>query len=276
MRNLILVLAGALAGAALLSTTSVVHTARADGDPEIVLSSITVNTVVEGPASDQPDLPTYVHLGYGVVQPNTSFSSGDVVFYDKLIYPSSEGQTFDANVADDPKAAAFANDLIASPPPDWRTLLFLMQVTRDTEMGYGNGATLVMHIPPGARVGSFKMTVAPFTIEKRVVDPFHGGAPTLGQPAIKPRVTIGPYSVYRMITNGPVATIAAYGPPPPGDATCDAVANSIDALVVEQHAAGLLESLPCAKAADANSDGTIDSVDASLILQFDAGLIAQP
>jgi hypothetical protein len=255
-----------------------VHVVGASGDdPQILLSSITVDITVDAPAYEHPELPTYVHLGYGVTQPKAfDPESGDVVFYDLSIFPSSESRTYDANIADNSKAAALANDLTASPLPDSRTLLFAFQVTPGTIEGVGR-PDLVMHIAPGARINDFKMTVAPFTIEKRIVDPFHSGAPTRGQPTIKPRVTIGgPYSVYRMITTAPVAVIQAYGPPPPGDATCDAVANSIDALFVEQHAAGLLDSLPCAKAADANGDGAIDSVDASLILQFAAGLIGQP
>jgi hypothetical protein len=101
------------------------------------------------------------------------------------------------------------------------------------------------------------MTVPPFTLEKK------------HQP-------LGFASQYGLAMNGERVIIQAYGPPPPGDATCDAVANSIDALVIEQRDAGLLDSLPCAKAADANHDSAVDALDAALILQFVAGLIAVP
>jgi alpha-tubulin suppressor-like RCC1 family protein len=58
-----------------------------------------------------------------------------------------------------------------------------------------------------------------------------------------------------------------------GDANCDRSINSIDAALVLQLVADLLQSLPCASAADANDDGDIDAVDAALILQYGAGLL---
>jgi len=267
------VLCGVLAAALVLcvaeSPARDVPTAHAsEDDPTILLSSIAVGITVDAPAFDHPDLPTYVHLGYGMAQPKAfDPETGDVVFYDQLIYPSSQSQTFEANVADDPRAAALADDIMVSPPLGWRTF-FVYQVTPGTVAGYGD---LAMHIPPGAQISYFKMTVAPFTIEKRIVDPFHVSG-SIGIPP-QPNFIIQPYSVYRMITDGPVAVIEAWGPPPPGDATCDAQANSIDALIMLQRSAGLLETLSCEKAADVNADGSIDSLDAQLILQFVAGLI---
>lgn len=59
-----------------------------------------------------------------------------------------------------------------------------------------------------------------------------------------------------------------------GDANCDGATTSIDAAFVLQHVAGLLETLPCAEAADVNGDG-VESTDAALILQFDAGLLSE-
>lgn len=58
-----------------------------------------------------------------------------------------------------------------------------------------------------------------------------------------------------------------------GDADCSSEMNSIDAALVLQFEAGLLESLPCEFQADVNADGTIDSRDALLILQTTAGLL---
>jgi hypothetical protein len=48
--------------------------------------------------------------------------------------------------------------------------------------------------------------------------------------------------------------------------------DSIDALLVLQLVAALLESLPCDGNADINGGG-VDAVDALLILQYVAGLI---
>lgn len=58
-----------------------------------------------------------------------------------------------------------------------------------------------------------------------------------------------------------------------GDANCDGTVDSIDAVLVLQHDAGLQSSLQCAKAANVNGDAGVNSVDAALVLQFHARLI---
>ncbi|MCI0856104.1 MAG: dockerin type I repeat-containing protein [Chloroflexi bacterium] len=73
-----------------------------------------------------------------------------------------------------------------------------------------------------------------------------------------------------------IATISCFGPvpdrPPLGDVDCSFEVNSIDAALVLQYTAGLLERLDCQFLADVNFDGTIDSRDALIILQVVAGL----
>jgi len=59
-----------------------------------------------------------------------------------------------------------------------------------------------------------------------------------------------------------------------GDASCDETVNSIDAALILQSIAGLLNPLPCEENADANQNGTIDAIDVALVLQFVAGLVA--
>ena len=58
-----------------------------------------------------------------------------------------------------------------------------------------------------------------------------------------------------------------------GDASCDGVTNSEDALLILQFDARFFSVLPCAPRADANLDGRIDALDAALVLQFVAGLL---
>ena len=56
-----------------------------------------------------------------------------------------------------------------------------------------------------------------------------------------------------------------------GDANCSGHANSIDALLILQFSAALIDELACPEAADVDSDGAVLSIDASLILQLEAG-----
>ncbi len=56
-----------------------------------------------------------------------------------------------------------------------------------------------------------------------------------------------------------------------GDANCDSRIDSLDAAIVLQFDAGLLDALR--GDGDSNEDGEVNSIDAVLILQFDAGLM---
>ncbi len=58
-----------------------------------------------------------------------------------------------------------------------------------------------------------------------------------------------------------------------GDANCDERVNPVDAQVILQDSAGLIQGVPCPENADVNHSGSITVVDAQLILQFDAGII---
>lgn len=58
-----------------------------------------------------------------------------------------------------------------------------------------------------------------------------------------------------------------------GDVDCDGQSNSIDASLVLQKTAGLVDFLACGQAGDVNGDHILNAIDAALILQYNAGLI---
>lgn len=59
----------------------------------------------------------------------------------------------------------------------------------------------------------------------------------------------------------------------PGDADCDGEVTSLDANLILQYSAEMIEELPCPDQADVNGDGHVNSVDATIVLQMVAGLI---
>ena len=61
------------------------------------------------------------------------------------------------------------------------------------------------------------------------------------------------------------------GPNRPGDVNCDNLIDSVDALLVLQLEAALIQGLICNVNGDVNLDNEIDPLDATLILQFIAG-----
>ena len=82
-------------------------------------------------------------------------------------------------------------------------------------------------------------------------------------------------STYSNVASGTASVFP--GPPPPGDADCNGVVDSRDALLVLQFDAGLFDKFTfTCSLVDVNADGVVNSIDASLILQFVAGLSDHP
>jgi hypothetical protein len=103
------------------------------------------------------------------------------------------------------------------------------------------------------------------------------GASSLALTAVEfsDATTGAPQPINVSIDHGSINCLA---PEPPqeelvGDANCDGVVNSVDALIVLQFVAGLRNSVPCRDLADVDNNGRLSSVDAALILQIHAGLI---
>jgi hypothetical protein len=58
-----------------------------------------------------------------------------------------------------------------------------------------------------------------------------------------------------------------------GDVNDNGSVDAVDAQLILQYKAGLIQSLPNLPSADVNDSGEVTSVDAALILQVEAGLI---
>ena len=58
-----------------------------------------------------------------------------------------------------------------------------------------------------------------------------------------------------------------------GDVDCSGLVTSIDAVLILQLDAALVDSLSCQSLADVSGDGAATAIDAALILQFTAGLL---
>ena len=91
----------------------------------------------------------------------------------------------------------------------------------------------------------------------------HGAAACKTEPEPTPKPTDGPK---------PTATPPASEPKLPGDADCNGIVNPIDAALMLQFGAGIIDSLGCPEDADVNHDGVVNSIDAALTLQKSAGL----
>lgn len=79
-----------------------------------------------------------------------------------------------------------------------------------------------------------------------------------------------------VVDAGPPTPPPASQPVTSGNVDCTGGTNPIDALLVLQFSARLIDTLPCPNEGDVNGDGRIGPLDAALILQMSAGLLAPP
>jgi len=59
-----------------------------------------------------------------------------------------------------------------------------------------------------------------------------------------------------------------------GDVNCDGQVTAVDAAIILQLVAALIDSVGCPNNVDVNGDGAIDPIDSALVLQYAAGLIS--
>jgi hypothetical protein len=93
-------------------------------------------------------------------------------------------------------------------------------------------------------------------------------------PSDTPTGTLTPPTATTTPTATPTATATSV-PELAGDADCSGRVDAIDAAILLQYVAHLLDLSPCLTLGDADDDGDRDAIDAALVLQFIAGLIAQ-
>ena len=93
------------------------------------------------------------------------------------------------------------------------------------------------------------------------------GLLNLGMPKPTPTPTNTPTA-----TPSPTPTATPTPLGPPGDVNCDRIVTSLDAILVLQFNAALIQALSCEAGADVNRDGSVDANDAALILRMQAGL----
>jgi len=112
------------------------------------------------------------------------------------------------------------------------------------------------------------------------VPPVDTATPTDGPPPVPPTDTLTPTLTPTAPTSTPTPTAkdttVPLTPTPGignGDVNCNDLVDSIDALLVLQLIAQLVQSLECEFAADVNQNGVVDSIDVALLLQFVANLI---
>ena len=110
-------------------------------------------------------------------------------------------------------------------------------------------------------------------LDVEVADETCGTEPTPAPTATPTSTSTPPPTATLTPTAEPTATASPAPAGVIGDADCNGEVNAIDAALVLQLIAGLLETVPCQALADANISGGVDAVDAALILQFIAGLI---
>jgi len=76
----------------------------------------------------------------------------------------------------------------------------------------------------------------------------------------------------RIVVGGDLPTPP--GPPASaGDVNCDENVDAIDAALILQLGASLVDDLACIQNGDVSGDGRVDAIDAAVVLQFVAGLL---
>jgi plastocyanin len=145
------------------------------------------------------------------------------------------------------------------------------------------GDTVIWHVTAGTHTS----THCGVDCGMVIADPqnlWHSGFISAGQSFQRTFDTPGVFeyqcTIHPFDMRGRIIVSGGPGPTPPptpgrraGDADCSGNVTSIDAALILQRSAALIEGVSCEDNADVNLDGAITSVDAALVLQRVAGLI---
>ncbi|MCH8066578.1 MAG: aryl-sulfate sulfotransferase [Chloroflexi bacterium] len=233
------------------------------GRPEGPQSSI---EEIVPPVDSSGGYPLTLGEPYGPAEPVWSYSNGRE-FYSSII--SGVGRLPNGNTL----ITSGTSGIIFEVTPDGETVWkYVNPIGRDGPLTQGDPI-------PTTRFGTLDIGTNQVYRAYRYAPDYPGLAgrdltpgAVLELPKPTPMVTNTP-----TVTDSPIATEPPISSPTPviepGDVNGDGSISTIDAALILQFDAGLLDSLPYPLSADVNVDGDINSIDAALVLQFTAGLL---
>jgi CSLREA domain-containing protein len=215
-----------------------------------------------------------VSIGKALIDPNGCLASPEVNLVasgDKVGGTACQNCTIDLYLADADPADNAEGDPLDRQHGEGRTYL-----------GSGTAAadgTFSIILPCGLSGGDLTATAtdaAKSTSEFSANRPFLGSATCTEQSPTPTRTATatapGPQPTSTLPAPPPTATATSLAKPC-GDVNDSGGVDSIDASLILQVTAGLIDELDNPESADADGDGSISAIDASLVLQATAGLI---
>ena len=236
----------------------------------------------------QPVANEWTELGYSGPNPTRSSSTFSAVWDTQDDRVLAILQSFQICL---PKAGGYGSPASGScePPPDraWAydpstgtgALLSVEtgpQVAGEDAVWEPQAKRVLIYGRPSGEIAPGLWAFSPSAEPKPTSPPTATPPPTSTETPLALPLTVTPVATPTATAVPPATSTPTPAPAQPlGDVTCDGLVNPVDAALILQFAAGLIDAMPCGGSADVNEDGRTDPIDASLILQFAAGLIAE-